>query len=270
MNEQINQSNLMNMSQAAKKLNVNYQTLVAAFRRGAIDGDKSKNLVDLESARQYFEGKNKVAFADLNLDFDEYLRPLDFISQNFNNQPHKLVTRQNYFITNKSKVYNSSLDKTMSPYLNEKGYLKVSLTGINSKINLRVHVLVALGFCPNRLGKSTVHHIDGNNQNNNANNLIWLTQNQHIEAHKLMNLPGKKAYKKFIGEMKKENSWHGEYRPIIIEKPDKTIFVWIAKDTWREYQNGLKTLDDIYYYDVGAEKTIYKEVVENESKLYTD
>ena len=57
------QSNLLNMTQAAKKLNVNYQTLVAAFKRGAIVGDKSKNLVNLESARQYFEGKKTLPLA---------------------------------------------------------------------------------------------------------------------------------------------------------------------------------------------------------------
>ena len=264
MKEQNNKSNLLNMSQAAKQLNVNYQTLVAAFKRGKITGDKSKNLVDFESARLYFDGKSKVAFDDLDLDFDEYLRPLDFISQNFNNQPNRLTTRQSYFVSNKGKVYNSSLDKTMTPYLNEKGYLKVTLTGINSKINLRVHVLVALGFCANRMGKSTVHHIDGNNQNNNANNLIWLTKKQHIEAHKLMNHQDKIEYKKFISAMKKENKWDGEYRPLVLEHEDHINYFWVAKDVWQEYQNGLRTLDDIYYYDVGAEKTIYTEVVENE------
>ena len=56
----MNENNLMNCSQAAKKLNVNYQTLVAAFKRGKITGDNSKNLVDIESARQYFEGKIKL------------------------------------------------------------------------------------------------------------------------------------------------------------------------------------------------------------------
>lgn len=260
----MNDNNYISVSKAARLIGVEYQTLRAAFKRGAIDGDKSKNLVDLESARNYFDGKSKFAFSDLVLDFDEVLRPLDFISQNFNNQPRKLTTRQNYFISNKGKIYNSTLDKTMSPYLNEKGYFKVSLTGINSKINLRVHVLVALGFCPNRMGKSTVHHIDGDNQNNHATNLIWLTQKQHIEAHKLMNQQEKTEYKKFISAMKKENKWDGEYRPIVLEKPDKTMFAWIKKDVWQEYQEGLRTLNDIYYYDIGAEKTIYKEVVQVE------
>lgn len=260
----MNDNNYISVSKAARLIGVEYQTLRAAFKRGVIDGDYTKNSVDLESAKEYFNCKRKTAFSDLDLDFDEYMKPLDFISQNFNSQPHKLLTRQNYFVTNKGKVYNSSLDKTMSPYISEKGYLKVTLRGINSKINLRIHVLVALGFCPNRMGKSTVHHIDGNNQNNNANNLIWLTKKQHIEAHKLMNQQDKTEYKKFISAMKKENKWRGEYRPIIIEKANETFFAWIKKDVWQEYQNGLKTLDDIYYYDIGAEKTVYKEVVQNE------
>lgn len=255
----------MNMSQAAKKLNVNYQTLVAAFKRGAIDGDKSKNLVDYESARQYFEGKNKVAFADLNLDFDEVLRPLDFISQNFSNQPKRIETPINYLISSKGQVYNATHNRTLTQSLATHGYLQVKI----SDVYMRIHVLVALGFCSNKLGKTDVHHIDGNIVNNNADNLIWLTKNQHKQAHRLLK-EDKNEYKKFIADMKKENKWNGEYRPLIIEKPDKTIFVWIAKDTWREYQNGLQTLDDIYYYDVGAEKTVYKEVVENESRVHSD
>lgn len=256
MNEQINQSNLMNMAQAAKKLSVNYQTLVAAFKRGAIYGDKSKNLVDLESARNYFDGKNKVAFADLNLDFNEVLRPLDFISQNFSNQPKRIETPINYLVSSKGQVYNATHNRTLTQSLATHGYCQVKL----NDVYMRVHVLVALGFCPNRLGKTNVHHIDGNIMNNNYLNLVWLWKSQHIKAHQLMKTD-QKAYQKYIAEIKKENAWHGEYRPIIIETPDKTIFAWIKKDVWREYQEGLKTLDDIYWDEVGAEKTIYKDKV---------
>ena len=255
----MNEQNLMNMSKAAKKLNVNYQTLVAAFKRGAIDGDKSKNLVDLESARLYFEGKKNVAFSNLDLDFDEVLRPLDFISQNFSNQPKRIETPINYLISSKGQVYNATHNRTLTQSLATHGYCQVKL----NNVYMRVHVLVALGFCPNRLGKTDVHHIDGNILNNNSDNLIWLTQNQHKQAHRLLKAD-KNEYKKFIGEMRKENAWRGEYRPIVLEKPDKTMFAWIEKDTWREYQEGLKTLNEIYWYEVGAEKTIYKEVVQVE------
>ena len=253
------QTKLMNISNAAKLIGVEYQTLRAAFKRGVIAGDNEKNLVDYKSAQNYFEGKNKKAFSDLDLDFDEYLRPLDFISQNFNNQPQRLITQQSYLISNKGKIYNASLDKTMSPYINEKGYFKVTLSGINSKINLRIHVLVALGFCPNRMGKSTVHHIDGNSLNNNAKNLIWLTKSQHLEAHRLMKMPNKKEYRLFIKTMQKENSWDGEYRPIVLERDNRTLYFWISKDVWQEYQNGLRTLNDIYYYEIGAERVIFNQ-----------
>lgn len=256
MNEQINQSNLLNMAQTAKKLNVNYQTLVAAFKRGSIDGDHARNLVDLDSAREYFSDKGKVAFSDLELDFDEYLRPLDFISQNFVNQPQRLQTKINYLVSSKGQIFDATLNKLLNPSLATHGYLQVTLSGIE-KIYMRVHTLVGLGFCPNRLGKTDLHHIDGNILNNNYLNLVWLWKSQHIKAHQLMKTD-QKAYQKYIAEIKKENAWDGEYRPIIIEKANETFFAWIKKDVWQEYQNGLKTLDDIYYYDIGAERTIYK------------
>lgn len=262
----MNEQNLMKISQAAKKLNIKYPTLRAAFKRGAIDGDRVRNLVDFNSAQSYFSVKEKVAFSDLSLDFDEVLRPLDFISQNFFNQPQRIITPNNYFVSSKGQVYSSTYNRTLTPSLASHGYLQVKL----NDVSMRVHTLVALGFCPNRLGKTDVHHIDGDNQNNHATNLIWLTKKQHIEAHKLMNQQDKTEYKKFISAMKKENKWDGEYRPIVLEKPDKTMFAWIKKDVWQEYQEGLRTLNDIYYYDVGAEKTVYKEVFENESRVHSD
>lgn len=255
----MNEQNLMKISQAAKKLNIKYPTLRAAFKRGAIDGDRVRNLVDFNSAQSYFSVKEKVAFSDLNLDFDEVLRPLDFISQNFNNQPQRILTPNNYFVSSKGQVYSSTYNRTLTPSLASHGYLQVKL----NDVNMRVHTLVALGFCPNRLGKTDVHHIDGNILNNNYLNLVWLWKSQHIKAHQLMKTD-KKEYQKYISEIKKENEWNDEYRPIIIEKANETFYAWIKKDVWQEYQEGLRTLNDIYWYDVGAERTIYKEVVKNE------
>ena len=187
------------------------------------------------------------------------MRPLDFISQNFSNQPKRIETPINYLVSSKGQVYNATHNRTLTPTLASHGYLQVKL----SDVYMRIHVLVALGFCSNKLGKTDVHHIDGNIVNNNADNLIWLTKNQHKQAHRLLK-EDKNEYKKFIADMKKENAWDREYRPLVLELPERTCFAWISKDTWRDYQNNLLTLDEIYFSDIGAERTIYKEVVQVE------
>lgn len=52
----------------------------------------------------------------------------------------------------------------------------------------RIHRLVAQYFCDNFSTEKEVHHKDLNTRNNKADNLICLTQEQHIELHKKIKL----------------------------------------------------------------------------------
>ena len=60
-------------------------------------------------------------------------------------------------------------------------YLYVSLWFKDISKTFAVHRLVATAFCENPNNKNVVNHIDGNQLNNNADNLEWVT---HSENHK--------------------------------------------------------------------------------------
>lgn len=87
---------------------------------------------------------------------------------------------------------------------NKKGYLKVCLgIGNNKHKTISVHRLVGLAFIPNPENKPQINHIDCNKENNNVENLEWVT-NQENHKHKCDNglnvvNSGEKHYMKLRG-----------------------------------------------------------------------
>lgn len=57
----------------------------------------------------------------------------------------------------------------------DRGYCRVSITKDGIKETLKVHRLVALAFIPNPDNLPQVNHKDENKQNNNVENLEWVT-----------------------------------------------------------------------------------------------
>ena len=69
--------------------------------------------------------------------------------------------------------------------LTKDGYPKVRLLYRGKDKTVRVHRLVAEAFIDNPCGKETVNHIDGNKENNRADNLEWADRHeQMIHAYK--------------------------------------------------------------------------------------
>ena len=113
------------------------------------------------------------------------------------------------YIETKNKCKLTGLTKTKT------GYLRVSVKGKD----MYVHRLVMLAF----YGKSdlTVDHIDGNKENNNLNNLEYVTQTENA--------------KRFHD---KKVLWNGkEFRSF----NDLSRYVGVANSTaWKNYSKGYK------------------------------
>jgi hypothetical protein len=73
--------------------------------------------------------------------------------------------------------------KLLSPALSGSGYLSVGLMKNNVRKSHYVHRLVAETFIKNPNKKLTVNHIDGNKQNNNVDNLEWMTQKENVNHY---------------------------------------------------------------------------------------
>ena len=90
-----------------------------------------------------------------------------------------------YIVTSSGEVYGSRTNvgfrgyfRKLRPSRDAKGYLGLTICG-RKKSKKRVHRLVAQAFHPNPDGKPCVRHLDGNPENNHANNLAWGTYSEN-------------------------------------------------------------------------------------------
>lgn len=79
--------------------------------------------------------------------------------------------------------------KPIKPFNNGNGYLEVMLAKPGEKRKaVYIHRLVAEAFLENPNGLEQINHKDYNKQNNNLNNLEWITRidNVHYSIHNMM------------------------------------------------------------------------------------
>lgn len=89
-----------------------------------------------------------------------------------------------YAVNKKGKVINLKTGHEMKQRLNVNGYymVRLSFTKYN-RSEVLIHRLIATYFIPNPEHKNHVHHIDKNKLNNEINNLIWVTEEEHRKLH---------------------------------------------------------------------------------------
>ena len=108
--------------------------------------------------------------------------------------------KTNFMISTKGRIFSLNYNKTgkikeLKVCLNADGHKEVTLKFKGVDYNRRIHRLVALAFMPNPDNKPHVHHKDGDSLNNDIENLMWVTQEEHEILTVLLN-----QYDKRYGE----------------------------------------------------------------------
>lgn len=84
-------------------------------------------------------------------------------------------------VSNEGRLRSNLRDgRILKPSMDQKGYLRLRMTIDRKKYSFKVHRLVAQAFIPNPEDKPQVNHIDGNKQNNRADNLEWITNKENV------------------------------------------------------------------------------------------
>ena len=94
---------------------------------------------------------------------------------------HKIPKHSKYYISNYGRIksYKRNIVRILKPR-KFNGYLRVSIDGEDYLL----HRIIAETFIPtDNADTKVIHHKDFNKQNNNINNLQWLTSEQHNKLH---------------------------------------------------------------------------------------
>lgn len=182
-----------------------------------------KNDIDLEKSYELWKYRKKKQHID-NIEISIKKSSRDYIIEDIENEIWKpILGFENYFISNMGRV------KTLSKRYNSYYLLKISGNSVTKRIyvdlktkdgkrkNLQVSRLVGHAFVDGFSEvNNTINHIDGNVQNNKADNLEWVSQA----------INNKKSY----DDLKKQKSIiyskYGKFKKIILD--DKYEFKTIG------------------------------------------
>ena len=156
----------------------------------------------------------------------------DLINEIWKEIPEEITLgKKNYWISNKGRFKNNR-EKIVDLKVN-RNYISISFRNKDKTSTYQLHRIVAKLFVINPENKPVVNHIDGNKENNNSDNLEWVTKSENTK-HAHQNGLIKKNSRK-INQYDKEENFISQFNSIkeasIILKLDKsTIGHVCAKD----------------------------------------
>lgn len=97
-----------------------------------------------------------------------------------------IVGFSNYTISNTGIVENIKTGLVLKQFRNVYGYPGVKLSNLGIMKSLNIHRLVGIAFIEPIVGSNQINHIDGNKENNNVENLEWVSSREnHLKAYAL-------------------------------------------------------------------------------------
>lgn len=107
-------------------------------------------------------------------------------------------TNNKYYVSNYGRVksYKRNKIRLLSSYKNGKGYYITTINGTKKSIHSLVACAFVLDGQPTGKEKKVIHHKDFNKANNHANNLQWLTYEEHNQLHSKINKERKQSAQK--------------------------------------------------------------------------
>ena len=86
-----------------------------------------------------------------------------------------------YQVSNLGEIRSCKTNRIRKQIKQRSGYMRIILTKNKKQKAFFVHTLVAKCFVENTNNSPYVNHIDGNKENNDSNNLEWVTASQNMK-----------------------------------------------------------------------------------------
>ena len=99
---------------------------------------------------------------------------------NYEKRPVNIKGWEMYQVDTNGNVY-SKQGKIMKPSINHNGYLIVNFYHNHIRKGFCIHTLVATTFIEHEDYKNQINHKDGDKQNNNVDNLEWVTAKENVQ-----------------------------------------------------------------------------------------
>jgi hypothetical protein len=180
------------------------------------------------------------------------------------------IDNKKYKITKDGKIYSYVTKRFLKPHYHN-GY-KIICMQINKKsVSFMIHRLIALSFIEKPDNKDFVNHKDGNKENNNINNLEWVTHAENIQHAVQIGL----IKTKNIIQFNKEFKFVKKYNSIkdAIENY-KNLEPYISKPTpylncyWLYEEDCIKTENNLYIISEEKMKQLKKKkIVKTKDKI---